>query len=362
MNYENAWGINSYYSDRIPHQVTDEEREVGGAWQSSLSKVMPDAKRQVETVKDKWNSRVREMLRNETGLKFQRMEYSYAHQSSSNAEGKEYTKQADDSMKRAPIKIVDGFPPPLVRHFAELSDQADILLRQKDFATTKATLDFASANFDRMLKYFKEPSGRVNPIQLGYVAAFFDGIVKEVSRYNPIEQLLNMHKECYGAYYFRIPEIHIYWLPIAIMAQTSSVVDIESLTFIVLAHELAHAYTHQGKDIDGTDWNTEDFAHTDEDIVEGIAQFYTLQLCKRMRVHSSRFEDSFMAMVERQARPYTRFMEWIKEMKSGQKKPHGEIIRAAMLQARRLPILEIDAFEHGIHELKSRLDTRGLNR
>ncbi len=65
-------------------------------------------------------------------------------------------------MKRAPIKIVDGFPPPLVRHFAELSDQADILLRQKDFATTKATLDFASANFDRMLKYFKEPSGRVN--------------------------------------------------------------------------------------------------------------------------------------------------------------------------------------------------------
>ena len=33
--------------------------------------------------------------------------------------------------------------------------------------------------------------------------------------------------------------------------------DVEALTYVVLAHELAHAYTHLGRDIDGNAWDTE---------------------------------------------------------------------------------------------------------
>jgi hypothetical protein len=49
----------------------------------------------------------------------------------------------------------------------------------------------------------------------------------------------------------------------------------DALTIVVLAHELAHAYAHLGRDIDNERWETEQFAKSDIDIVEGLAQFYT---------------------------------------------------------------------------------------
>ena len=44
---------------------------------------------------------------------------------------------------------------------------------------------------------------------------------------------------------------------------------------MVLAHELGHAYTHLGGDVDGTCWDTDAFAATNVHVVEGLAQSYT---------------------------------------------------------------------------------------
>lgn len=355
MSYENSWGVDKYYGEYSAQNGNDKEQmHAQMAWQSALSSVNTDAKNQVIQAKDKWNSRVRELLRNETGLKFLRNEFVEIKQQEPETKNQP---PADESMKKAPIKIVDGFPPPLARYFEDIMSDADILLRHQDFARAKTTLDFAETNFERLLQYSRNNTSYVTLQELKDVSGFLDGLVICADRFNLIDRILRIDEDCLGAYFYRRPEIHIYWLPIAILAQSSPLADIESLTFIILAHELAHAYTHQGKDIDGNDWNTEHFAHCDTIIVEGIAQYYTLQLCKRMRSQSSRFEKTFNWMLEKQSEPYTRFGKWIeKDDKVKQNKQHGEVIRDVMMQSRRKPLFDLDRFECEITESKNRLE------
>ena len=49
------------------------------------------------------------------------------------------------------------------------------------------------------------------------------------------------------------------------MAMVAPMIDvaIEDLTVVVLIHELAHGYTHIGRDIDGTSWDDTAFAKSD---------------------------------------------------------------------------------------------------
>jgi hypothetical protein len=84
-----------------------------------------------------------------------------------------------------------------------------------------------------------------------------------------------------GAYFFRVPEVHLYWMVIGLVAGVLGI-SVESLTVVVAAHELAHAYTHLGRDIDGKRWDTEEFARADLNIVEGIAQFYTEVVSRKL--------------------------------------------------------------------------------
>ena len=57
---------------------------------------------------------------------------------------------------------------------------------------------------------------------------------------------------------------------------------VEALTLIVLIHEVAHAYTHVGQDIDNERWDTRAFAGCNLCIVEGLAQFYTESIAKKL--------------------------------------------------------------------------------
>jgi hypothetical protein len=87
-----------------------------------------------------------------------------------------------------------------------------------------------------------------------------------------VEKIIGIDEDVLGAYFFRVPEIRLYWVVIGITARALGVPP-DALTIVVLAHELAHAYTHLGRDIDNERWDTERFAKSDLDIVEGLAQY-----------------------------------------------------------------------------------------
>ena len=70
-------------------------------------------------------------------------------------------------------------------------------------------------------------------------------------------------------------EVELYWTAIGVGAKLLNV-RIEELTAVVLIHELAHGFTHLGKDADDESWGMElMFRQVDRAIVEGVAQYYT---------------------------------------------------------------------------------------
>ncbi len=61
---------------------------------------------------------------------------------------------------------------------------------------------------------------------------------------------------------------------------------IEDLAVVTLAHELSHAYTHVGRDIDGGTWRDPGFRQSDLAVVEGLAQFYTAAVAQKLAMRA----------------------------------------------------------------------------
>jgi hypothetical protein len=108
-------------------------------------------------------------------------------------------------------------------------------------------------------------------------------------------------------------------------------VAIEDLTIVVMAHELAHAYTHIGKDIDGKEWDTTAFAKSDLRVVEGVAQFYTRFVCRELADRQPGAERAFLRLLDHQSAVYADFQDWVDDR---HRRRAGEIIRFALVDYR----------------------------
>jgi len=75
-----------------------------------------------------------------------------------------------------------------------------------------------------------------------------------------------------GAYCSEAHQIELYWHSIGLIARLKQL-DATSLTFVVLAHQLARAYIHAGHDFDQAEHRSN----------IATAQFYTLLVCQELR-------------------------------------------------------------------------------
>jgi hypothetical protein len=129
---------------------------------------------------------------------------------------------------------------------------------------------------------------------------------------------------------------------IGITARTLGV-SVEALTNVVLAHELAHAYTHLGCDIDNEQWDTAKFAGCDLDIVEGLAQFYTKVICTRLQDRVPVALKAYEALLKEQSGPYKAHLNWVESDERG-----GEIVRVSMIECRSRGITASAKFSEAI--------------
>jgi hypothetical protein len=118
----------------------------------------------------------------------------------------------------------------------------------------------------------------------------------------------------------------VYWAVIGLVAVLLDV-KIEDLAAVVLAHELAHAYTHLGYDIDGKNWDGEGFATTESKLKEGLAQYYTQAVCARLRQMPDCL-DAYETLLKEQPEPYQTHVHWVEEFTP-------EEVRRAMIETRR---------------------------
>jgi hypothetical protein len=184
------------------------------------------------------------------------------------------------------------------------------------------------------------------PAKLKDVADVVTAILRAQQTEELVSRLRQIDHDVLGAYFFVRGEVHIYWMVIGFYASILNV-SIEDLTIVVVAHELAHVYTHLGKDVDKSRWDTDAFARSDLRIVEGLAQLYTDRVVHRLAPIYPGAETAFHELLRLQSTPYTIFQEWID---AG---AQGEEVRATMIQTRKARITTYDEFYTALENARS---------
>jgi len=181
---------------------------------------------------------------------------------------------------------------------------------------------------------------------------------------DPLTHILDFREDILGRYLYRLPqfiqplnqwtkdpyrgEVELYWGVIGLVAELLGSTP-EDLAVVILSHELAHAYTHIGADIDGSRWGSMDFKNSAVELKEGLAQYYTQRVCIRLQDRCPGALRAFEELLPRQPERYWTHVRWI-ETKSS-----PEHVRTAMLETRRRGSGNATTFEETLAQARARL-------
>lgn len=291
-----------------------------------LKRYNQDWQERVARTFKQWNNILRDYLRNETALRL----------------------TVGEEQQSVPVRIVDGLPEPFAEIVCDYDDPLiwQLYLNRSVLAASVNGLRLVEAHLPSILQYEKMQANRTTPNELQHVRDLFQAINGYLDELDLIERIRGLNSDTLGAYFFRIPEVQLYWMVIGLMAGILNV-SVEALTVVTLVHELAHAYTHLGKDIDTNRWDTESFAQADSEIVEGLAQFYTGVICNKLAARFPAAGNAFDALLKMQSGAYLVHKNWTTETERG-----GEVVRFAMIATRSRKLLRYADWQAELEQVR----------
>ena len=301
----------TYYANDVR---ADARSQPAQHWTKLLLEHDPTLIDRVHLAFRQWNTPVRDLLRNETGLRL----------------------STGDDVTQVPVKIVNGFPVPLLRFLEEYADVADLLLHRRAIQDANRGLGIVNGNYKSWLAHI--PGDAVSLQQIAAVEKWVGNIDNFLDSVGFGQRFREIDEDCLGAYFFAAPRIELYWAVIGVTANQTGA-SVEGMTVVALAHELAHAYTHRGKDIDGIVWDTRVFSETDTLTIEGLAQFYTHVICTKLAARFPAALHAFNALLELQSFLYNDFRDWKRDQDH-----RGEAVRLAMIETRRAGVRDYGRF------------------
>ena len=261
---------------------------------------------------------LRDYLRNETGLRL----------------------TVGDETQAVPVRIDDGLPDAFAKIIASFDarDWSMLLNRhvlQQGLLATK----FLQVGFEWINEWGGVEPSSTDYEEVRHVRISLYLLLRRLRRLTFPERIRTVQEDILGAYFFRIPEVRLYWVVIGFMAGVLGV-SVEALPLVVAAHELAHAYTHFGRDIDGERWTTESFAVTNLAIAEGLAQFYAKVICKKLETRFPAAWDAYERLLKLQSGPYLVHEDWTEGSEAA-----GEVVRISMITCRSTNTTKLGRFE-----------------
>ena len=309
-----------YYSVNQTGLIQAEKRpltELEKRFAQFLDRYDPQLTETVERAFKKWNNVIRDCLRAETAFRL----------------------TVGEDTQAVPVRVQDGLPAP----FAEVLRQFDP--REWDLLLNRAVLGQSTSGIQFLLDRFRQISEwePIKPCPAQFEEVHHTGIllatiIEELQKLQLLKQIRTIERDILGAYFFRVPEIHLYWMVIGFFAGYLAV-PVEALTVVVAAHELAHAYTHLGRDIDGDRWNTQAFAEADAGIVEGLAQFYAEVVSEKLMGRFPEVLHAYKELLGFQSGPYTVHKDWKVSDEAA-----GEVVRISMVRCRSNRVKALDDF------------------
>lgn len=311
----NGWGVDARY-----YAVKERRQSSASGLERRLAKLLqsysPDAREKVQRAFRQWNLILRDYLRVETGLRL----------------------SVGDESQTVPVKVEDGLPQPFSDMLSDYERYIELLLILPRLKAAQGGLEEAVKNYDALCSVIapqREPGDALARLdEVLAVQDFISDAVGKLEKLDLLKRFARIEEDTLGAYFYRLPEIQLFWMPIAFVAALLSV-PVEALAVVVLAHELAHAYTHLGRDIDSNRWELENFAAADLFIVEGLAQFYASVICRKLEMRYPAAMEAFDKLLNQQSGPYRAHEEWAKDHPA-----RGEVVRACMIKCRSQGVIE----------------------
>ena len=323
-----------------------------------LEQVAPEVRSTVQRTRDRTRSVLQEALRAECRLAMRTPKELDEHRAGA----------------RVPVEIAPGCPSALVDMEFDWDTELIQLL-----TPYRSSLIAVRSGAEELLKLCeilaKDPAYSVlDPVPTPEIRAtsdFATKCLKILKDRDPIQRILLVESDVLGEYRYVIEpldvdrrifdegieevdddtminpaHIRLYWAVIGFFARWTGW-RVEDLTIVVLAHELAHAYTQLGSDIDGRRWPAFVFSRTDTALKEGLAQYYTDRVLRRLRQRYDGALDVFDRLLEKQPEPYRIHKKW--------KDYTPESVRLAMLQMRRRRKTSLDEFTRFLSEAQNQL-------
>jgi hypothetical protein len=307
---------------------------------TELLKMIPsDTEERVERTKNRLNQPLREALRQEMGLLLNRYD----------ADVEAVGRSAVRESASVRVRLVPGYP--VSFHDRTFTDKHRLPALLGPWLPTlmqaRDSLHHLSRDVIPWLQL--DPEGEEltendEAVTLLEASDFIERLIRVAQRVSVAKWILEVDEDILGVYWWTQPtwrsiqrgqpdddsrdgHVELYWGVIGIVARVINV-PIEDLTAVVLAHELAHAYSHLGTDIDGRRWRTDRFAVGDRELVEGLAQHYALAACRRIARFAPGCEKAYRALLPHQPSPYRVQEAWEQSFSK-------EAIRLALIETRR---------------------------
>lgn len=311
-----------------------------------IARVAPEVEARVRRVRDDERSVLQEALKSETRLVMRTPE-----ETARNLPG-----------GYVPVQVVPGHPEVLAAmEFPEDAERALLIVQYR------ASLEQVRDNLPRLATLRENLAKRSSPQQpmrigeadLKSIEEWASGLLKELEKYDPLEAVLAIREDILGVYLYDISgllvdehavnraNIRLYWGLIGLVSEWLGC-SVEDQTIIVLTHELAHAYTQLGADIEGRRWPARTFANAELGLTEGLAQYYTDRVLTRLERRYGGALKAFKQMLPRQPATYRTHVPWLRDSSP-------EAVRRAILEARRWREGTLSAFNYRLRSAQQAL-------
>lgn len=308
-----------------------------------IEKLPKDTEDRVEKARKRFNAAVREILRQETGLRL-------------NRPGRERLETITEEMVVVPIAVAPGMPQPLKDMEFSPEDAALLWLGQHRTELLKIQEGLPGVcSLILEMMAAKNPLVDDGPYQASAetLLEWTERLLKRLDEANPVKKLLAVNEDVLGAYWYSPREwgreprsnIELYWGVIGLIAQMLGT-PVDALTVVVLAHECAHAYTHLGTDIDGERWDSEAFSQSEVALKEGLAQYYTYRVCKRLEESLPEAFQAYSKLLPQQPDAYRTHCDWVNYFTP-------EEVRLAVLELRRRDLRTLKKYEQALGRAKT---------
>ena len=241
---------------------------------------------------------------------------------------------------QVPIEVSPGYPEALKA--LSFPDELRHVLLLTRFRRSLAEVASGTAGLLQLHESLTHmPNGSdwasVDPAAISDTREWTLKMLQRLEVHDPVGKILTVNEDILGAYIYRADvqdefatnnaRIALYWCVIGLVSDWLGC-SVEDLTVVVMAHELAHAYTQLGADIDGRRWPSHHFRQADVELKEGLAQFYTLRALQRLQGRFPGAIDTFETLLVKQPDPYRAHQPWVEHFSP-------EAVRQAMLEMRR---------------------------